>query len=66
MDGIRAWFKKNERYIVRIGVIGAILNIPSLLPLEEMSIVPSVIIVWLFYTIYANDGWKGLSNNGNH
>ena len=60
MDGIRAWSKKNERYIVRIGVIGAILNIPSLLPLEEMSIVPIIIIVWLFYTIYANERWKGL------
>ena len=58
MNGIRAWFKNNERYIVRIGVIGAILNIPSLLPLEQISIVPIVIIVWLLYTIYANDGWK--------
>ena len=59
MNGILAWFKKNERYIVRIGVIGAILNIPSLLPLEEISIVPIVIIVWLFYTKYANERWKG-------
>ena len=60
MDGIRAWVKKNKRYIVRIGGIGCILHIPSLLHLEEISIVPSVIIVWLFYTICANDGWKGL------
>lgn len=58
MNGIRALFKKNKRFITRIGVIGAILNIPSLLPLEQISIVPIVIIVWLFYTIYANDGWQ--------
>ena len=59
MNKISEWFKKNERFIIGLGVILAILNIPSLLLLEEISIVPIVIIVWLFYTIYANERWKG-------
>ena len=59
MNKISEWFKKNERFIIGLGVILAILNIPSLLPLEEISIVPIVIIVRLFYTIYANERLKG-------
>jgi len=59
MNKISEWFKKNERFIIGLGVILAILNILSLLPLEEISIVPIVIIVWLFCTIYANERWKG-------
>ena len=55
MTAIRKWFKKNEKALIKLGAILFVLNFISLFPIED-NILPIIIIIWLFYSIYKQGG----------
>jgi len=52
---MRKWFKKNENALIKLGAILFVLNFISLFPMED-NILPIMIIIWLFYSIYKQGG----------
>ena len=55
MTVMRKWFKKNENALIKLGAILFVLNFISLFPIED-NILPIMIIIWLFYSIYKQGG----------
>ena len=55
MAAMRKWFKKNEKALIKLGAILFVLNFISLFPIED-NILPIIIIIWLFYSIYKQGG----------
>ena len=55
MTVMRKWFKKNENALTKLGAILFVLNFISLFPIED-NILPIMIIIWLFYSIYKQGG----------
>ena len=55
MAVMRKWFKRNENVLIKLGAILFILNFISLFNIED-NILPIVIIIWLFYSIYKQGG----------
>ena len=55
MTAMRKWFKKNEKALTKFGAILFVLNFISLFPIED-NILPIIIIIWLFYSIYKQGG----------
>ena len=55
MTAMRKWFKKNEKALIKLGAILFVLNFISLFPIED-NILPIIIIIWLFYSIYKQGG----------
>ena len=52
---MRKWFKKNENALIKLGTILFVLNFISLFPIED-NILPIIIIIWLFYSVYKQGG----------
>ena len=55
MDVMRKWFKKNENTLLKLGAIGFILNFTGLFIIEN-NILPTIIVIWLLYSIYKQGG----------
>ena len=55
MAVMRKWFKRNENFLIKLGSILFILNFISLFSIED-NILPIIIIIWLFYSIYKQGG----------
>ena len=55
MTVMRKWFKKNENALIKLGTILFVLNFISLFPIED-NILPIIIIIWLFYSVYKQGG----------
>ena len=55
MTAMRKWFKKNEKVLIKLGAILFVLNFISLFPIED-NILPIIIIIWVFYSIYKQGG----------
>ena len=52
---MRKWFKKNENALIKLGAIGFVLNFTGLF-ISEDNILPTIIVIWLFYSIYKQGG----------
>ena len=52
---MRKWFKKNENTLLKLGTIGFVLNFTGLFIMEN-NILPTVIVLWLLYSIYKQGG----------
>ena len=52
---MRKWFKKNENALIKLGAILFVLNFLSLFIIED-NILPIIIVIWLFYSIYKQGG----------
>ena len=48
---MRKWFKKNENALIKLGAILFVLNFIDLFIIED-NILPIIIVIWLFYSIY--------------
>ena len=55
MAVMRKWFKKNENALIKLGTIGFVLNFTGLFILGN-NILPTIIVIWLFYSIYKQGG----------
>ena len=55
MAVMRKWFKKNENALIKLGAIGFVLNFTGLFILGN-NILPTIIVIWLFYSIYKQGG----------
>ena len=55
MAVMRKWFKKNENTLLKLGAIGFVLNFTGLFILGN-NILPTIIVIWLFYSIYKQGG----------
>ena len=55
MTVMRKWFKKNENALIKLGAILFVLNFLSLFIIED-NILPIIIVIWLFYSIYKQGG----------
>ena len=55
MAVMRKWFKKNENALIKLGAIGFVLNFTGLF-ISEDNILPTIIVIWLFYSIYKQGG----------
>ena len=55
MAVMRKWFKRNENFLIKLGAILFILNFISLFNIED-NILPIILIIWLFYSIYKQGG----------
>ena len=55
MAVMRKWFKKNENALIKLGAIGFVLNFTGLFILGN-NILPTIIVIWLFYSIYKQVG----------
>ena len=55
MTVMRKWFKKNENGLIKLGAILFVLNFTGLF-IKEDNILPIIIIIWLFYSIYKQGG----------
>ena len=55
MTVMRKWFKKNENALIKLGAILFVLNFISLFIIED-NILPIIIVIWLFYSIYKQGG----------
>ena len=54
---LRKWYKKNENTLNKISAIIFILSFIDLFILNESNnILPIIIIIWLFYSIYKQGG----------
>tara|TARA_B100001142_G_scaffold145935_1_gene146891 strand:+ start:470 stop:679 length:210 start_codon:yes stop_codon:yes gene_type:complete len=55
---MRKWFKKNESTLNKLGAIFFILSFIDLFILEgSNNILPFIIAIWLFYSIYKQGGF---------
>ena len=55
---MRKWLKKNESTLNKIGAIFFILNFIDLFILEgKNNILPFIIVIWLFYSVYKQGGF---------
>ena len=52
---MRKWFKKNENALIKLGAILFVLNFIDLFIIED-NILPIIIVIWLFYSIYKQGG----------
>ena len=55
MTVMRKWFMKNENGLIKLGAILFVLNFTGLF-IKEDNILPIIIIIWLFYSIYKQGG----------
>ena len=55
MAVMRKWIKKNENALIKLGAIGFVLNFTGLFILGN-NILPIIIVIWLFYSIYKQGG----------
>ena len=55
MAVMRKWFKRNENVLIKLSAILFILNFIGSFPMED-NILPIIIIIWLFYSIYKQGG----------
>ena len=55
MTVMRKWFKKNENALIKLGAILFVLNFIDLFIIED-NILPIIIVIWLFYSIYKQGG----------
>ena len=55
MAVMRKWFKKNENALIKLGAIGFVLNFTGLFIIED-NILPTLIVIWLLYSIYKQGG----------
>ena len=54
---LRKWYKKNENTLNKISAIIFILSFIDLFILNESNnVLPIIIIIWLFYSIYKEGG----------
>ena len=54
---LRKWYKKNENTLNKISAIIFILSFIDLIILNESNnVLPIIIIIWLFYSIYKEGG----------
>ena len=57
MTVMRKWFKENEKALTKIGTIFFILNFIDFFTFTfEGNIISTIIIIWLFYSIYKQGG----------
>ena len=58
MTVIRKWFKKNEKALIKISTIFFILNFIDFFTFTtiEGNIISTIIVIWLFYSIYRQGG----------
>ena len=57
MTVMRKWFKKNEKALTKIGTIFFILNFIDFFTFTiEGNIISTIIVIWLFYSIYKQGG----------
>ena len=57
MTVMRKWFKKNEKALTKIGTIFFILNFIDFFTFTiEGNIISTIIVIWLFYSIYKHGG----------
>ena len=55
---MRKWFKKNESTLNKLSAIFFILSFIDLFILEgSNNILPFIIVIWLFYSIYKQGGF---------
>ena len=55
---MRKWLKKNESTLNKLGAIFFILSFIDLFILEgSNNILPFIIVIWLFYSIYKQGGF---------
>ena len=55
---MRKWFKKNESTLNKLSAIFFILSFIDLFILEgNNNILPFIIVIWLFYSIYKQGGF---------
>ena len=55
---MRKWFKKNESTLNKLSAIFFILSFIDLFILEASNnILPFIIVIWLFYSIYKQGGF---------
>ena len=55
---MRKWFKKNESTLNKLSAIFLILSFIDLFILEgSNNILPFIIVIWLFYSIYKQGGF---------
>ena len=51
------WYKKNENALNKIGAIFFVLNFIDLFLIKESNnILPIIIVIWFFYSIYTEGG----------
>ena len=55
MTVMRKWFKKNENALIKLGAILFVLNFIDLFIIED-NILPIIIVIWLFYSVYKQGG----------
>jgi len=54
---IHKWYKKNENTLNKIGAIFFVLNFIDLFLIKESNnILPIIIVIWFFYSIYKEGG----------
>ena len=54
---MRKWFKKNENALIKLGAIFFVLSFIDLFTIKDNdNIIPIIIVIWLFYSIYKQGG----------
>ncbi len=57
ITAMRKWFKKNEKVLIKLGAIFFVLSFIDLFTLQgNDNIIPIIIVIWLFYSVYKQGG----------
>jgi len=57
MTAMRKWFKKNEKALIKLGAIFFGLSFIDLFTIKDNdNIIPIIIVIWLFYSVYKQGG----------